>query len=440
MTAVLDRPSDPPPGEATESDGEGGGRRTPAVDVVVPVHNEEADLGPSVRRLHHYLSTAFPFTWRITITDNASTDATPAVARQLADSLPGVRVVRLEEKGRGRALRHTWLHTDAAVVAYMDVDLSTDLAALLPLVAPLLSGHSDLAIGSRLARTSRVVRGTKREMISRCYNLLLRATLQARFSDAQCGFKAMRADRAQVLLPYVRDTGWFWDTELLVLAERAGLRIHEVPVDWTDDPDSRVDIVSTALADLRGIARLARGLLTGTFPLAQVRAALAGDHAPDREAPAAPGGVSPGLLRQLGRFAVIGVLSTVAYTLLYLLLRPEAGAQPANALALLITAIANTSANRRFTFMARGRDGAVRHQLEGLVVFALGLAVTSGSLALLHALVPHPATLVEITVLAAANLTATVLRFVMLKSWVFHPGRRPRFRQPTSVTSQGAEQ
>jgi len=431
MTAVLDRPLDPS-GQAPDHDDSGddaeeggGGRRRPAVDVVVPVHNEETDLGPGVRRLHEYLSTAFPFSWRITIADNASTDATPAVARGLVETLPGVRVVRLDAKGRGRALRQTWLDTDATVVAYMDVDLSTDLAALLPLVAPLLSGHSDVAIGSRLARTSRVVRGTKREVISRCYNLLLRATLRARFSDAQCGFKAMRADRAKVLLPHVRDTGWFWDTELLVLAERAGLRIHEVPVDWVDDPDSRVDIVATALDDLRGIARLARGLLTGSLPLAQVRAALAAtaDGATPSGAPGDAGGVPPGLLRQLGRFATIGVLSTLAYTVLYLLFRPEVGPQPANALALLVTAVVNTAANRRFTFATRGRRGAVRHQAEGLVVFALGLAVSSGSLAVLHALVPSPAALLEVTVLATANLAATVLRFVMLKSWVFHPGR-----------------
>ena len=150
----------------------------------------------------------------------------------------------MPEKGRGRALRAAWTASDAQVLAYCDVDLSTDLAALLPLVAPLISGHSDLAIGTRLARDSRVVRGAKREFISRCYNLILRGTLAARFSDAQCGFKAIRGDVAQRLLPLVEDTGWFFDTELLVLAERAGLRIHEVPVDWVDDPDSSVDIVA----------------------------------------------------------------------------------------------------------------------------------------------------------------------------------------------------
>ena len=165
--------------------------------------------------------------------------------------------MRLEQKGRGRALRAAWRDSDAPVLAYMDVDLSTDLAGLLPLVAPLVSGHSDLAIGSRRARGSRVVRGPKRDILSRGYNLLLRATLRTRFSDAQCGFKAIRADAARRLLPLVENDAWFFDTEMLVLAERAGMRIHEVPVDWVDDPDSRVDIASTVREDLRGIARIA---------------------------------------------------------------------------------------------------------------------------------------------------------------------------------------
>ena len=222
----------------------------PQLDIVVPVYNEEADLATSVMRLHAYLTENLPFSFRVTIADNASVDRTWSIAQWLAEVLPGVRAVHLDKKGRGRALRTVWQASDAGVLAYMDVDLSTDLAALLPLVAPLLTGHSDLAIGTRLARSSLVVRGARREVISRCYNLLLRACLGARFSDAQCGFKAIRADRARELLPLVEDTGWFFDTELLVLAERSGLRIHEVPVDWLDDPDSRVDIASTALADL----------------------------------------------------------------------------------------------------------------------------------------------------------------------------------------------
>ena len=231
----------------------------PLIDIVIPVYNEERDLGPSVRRLHDYLGSDFPFPAVITIADNASRDGTLAVAQGLANELTRVRVVHLDKKGRGRALRAAWLQSDATVVAYMDVDLSTDLRALLPLVAPLLSGHSELAIGSRLARGARVRRGPKREIISRCYMLVLRLSLGAHFTDAQCGFKAVRTSVAKQLLPLVKDEAWFFDTELLILAQRAGLRVHEVPVDWTDDPDSRVAILRTAMEDLRGVMRLRFG-------------------------------------------------------------------------------------------------------------------------------------------------------------------------------------
>ncbi|ATO13485.1 glycosyl transferase [Micromonospora sp. WMMA2032] len=384
------------------------------LDVVVPVYNEEADLGPCVRRLHAHLTAHFPYPFRITVADNASVDGTRAVAEALAAELPGVEVLHLAAKGRGRALRAAWSASPAPVLAYMDVDLSTDLAALLPLVAPLISGHSDLAIGTRLARTSRVVRGAKREVISRGYNLLLRGTLAVRFSDAQCGFKAIRADVAAELLPLVRDTGWFFDTELLVLAQRAGLRIHEVPVDWVDDPDSRVDIVATALADLRGIGRLARALLTGALPLPRLRAQLG--RAP---LPAPPAQVPVGLPRQLVRFAAVGVASTVAYLVIFVAARGPLGAQPANLLALLLTAVANTAANRRLTFGVTGRRHAGRHHLQGLLAFALGLALTSGALAVLHALTAPPRA-VELVVLVAANLAATALRFLLLRLAMHH--------------------
>jgi putative flippase GtrA len=293
------------------------------------------------------------------------------------------------------------------VLSYMDVDLSTDLAALLPLVAPLISGHSDLAIGTRLKRDARVVRGPKRELISRCYNALLHAVLGARFSDAQCGFKAIRADRARQLLPLVEDRGWFFDTELLVRAERMGMRIHEVPVDWVDDPDSRVDIVSTALADLRGVARLLRDLGRGRAPIG---AALSPVE-------------SQSFSVQALRFLAIGVASTLAYVALFVSLRTAGSAQMANAVALLTTAIANTAANRRFTFAVRGRPRVVRHQAQGLVVFALALVLTAGFLWLLHALDAHPSRFTELAVLIGANLAATVLRFVLLRGWVFRARR-----------------
>src|SRR6266487_616341 len=384
--------------------------RVPHVDIVVPVRNEERDLAPSVRRLVAYLRESFPFRARITIADNGSTDATWAIADRLARELPEVRAVHMELPGRGRALRDIWSKSEADVLAYMDVDLSTDLNALLPLVAPLLSGHSDLAIGTRLARGSRVIRGPKRELISRGYNLLLRTLMGARFSDAQCGFKAIRRDQARALLPLTRDTGWFFDTELLVLAERAGLRIHEVPVDWIDDLDSRVDIIATALADLRGMARLGVGFVRGSIKVPQLRGPAAGW---------AGGGRTRGLPLQIARFTVIGVASTIAYVVL--LLRLAMPAQAANVISLLLTAVANTAANRRLTFGISGRSDAARHQVKGLIAVGIGLALTSGSLAMLG----QAGRLTEICVLLAANLVATLIRFLLYRYWVFGRAERP---------------
>ncbi|MEU7692370.1 MULTISPECIES: bifunctional glycosyltransferase family 2/GtrA family protein [Microbispora] len=374
----------------------GASRRTRLVEVVVPVHNEERVLAASVERLHAYLSGDFPYGFRVTIADNASTDGTWTIARRLAHELPGVRAVHLDQKGRGRALRRVWESSEADVVGYMDVDLSTDLDAFLPLIAPLMTGHSDLAIGTRLSPWSNVVRGPKREIISRAYNLLLRSLMGARFSDAQCGFKAARTEIVQALLPTVQDEAWFFDTELLLLAEQHGLRIHEVPVDWVDDPDSRVDIIRTAVDDLKGMVRVARGSLV---------------------APAAPPSRASART-QIPAFTVIGAISTVAYLALFWMLRSVLPPVAANAVALFVTAVANTAANRRFTFGVRGRAGALRHHLGGLVAFVAGLALTSAGLVTLPDGAPRAA---ELAAVVVANGLATLLRFLLLRTWVFAP-------------------
>jgi len=365
----------------------------PMVDIVIPVHNEERDLRASVLRLHAYLTQQFPFSARITIADNASTDATPAVAAELAEELPEVRVLRLNDKGRGRALAAAWLTSDARVVSYMDVDLSTDLSALLPLVAPVISGHSQVSIGSRLVAGSRVRRGPKREVISRVYNILLRLVLRVRFKDAQCGFKALRADVARSLLPDVVNRNWFFDTELLVRAERAGLRIHELPVDWTDDPDSRVDIVATAIEDLRGVWRLATGRPT---------------DAPLR------------LSTQLVRFAAVGAASTLAYAVLFWALREVLPAAASNVIALAATAVANTAANRRLTFGIRGRERLLGDHAGGLLALAAALVFTNGAIVAIGLFAPGASRVAEIAVLTAANAIATGVRFLVLRTVLFH--------------------
>ena len=227
-------------------------------------------------------------------------------------------------------------------------------------------------------------------------------------------------------------TWWFFDTELLVLAERAGLRIHEVPVDWVDDADSRVKVIPTALADLRGIARLGTGLARGTITVP-----VLGDPSPRglRPRPGQSPGRSGSLAGQLARFVAVGVTCTGAYILIYLLLRGAVSAQAANALSLLITAVANTALNRRLTFGIRGRAHAARHQLRGLIAFGIGLALTSGALFALHAASPRPSRAAEVTVLVLANLVATVVRFGLYRSRVFR-GTRRAGRRPPAIPGQ----
>ena len=368
---------------------------TPCVEIVVPVYNEEEGLARSVRRLRAYLDQSFPFTSIVTVVDNGSTDTTALVAAGLASELEGVRAVRLVDKGRGRALRAVWSTSTAQVVAYTDVDLSTALDALLPLVAPLLSGHSDVAIGTRLARGARVVRGPKRELISRVYNLLLKTFLRNGFSDAQCGFKAARTEVAKKLLPYVEDNAWFFDTEFLVLAERSGFRIHEVPVDWVDDPDSRVDILRTARDDLLGVARICFGHGTETA---------------DENDSDLPSSVT--------NFARIGVVSTVAYLALFFALAGALGRFGANVLALLICTAANSAVHRRVTFARRGQPSRRNFVLGGMAALSTSLVVTTAALGLIDAtgLASWPWVA---ALLVVANAVAALVRFVVLRAWMF---------------------
>jgi putative flippase GtrA len=401
MTATLLHPAPTPvPGPRPRPPG------APMLDVVIPVFNEERVLEQSVRRLHEYLSAGFPFTWRITIADNASTDGTAVVARRVADELPGVRATRLDRKGRGLALRSAWSASDAEVVAYMDVDLSTGLDALLPLVAPLVTGHSDVAIGSRLAPGANVARGPRREAISRTYNLILHTVFANRFRDAQCGFKAVRADVARRLLPEVADDAWFFDTELLLLAEHNGLRIHEVPVDWVDDPDSRVAVARTALADLAGTARMFGRFARGRGQV---------DLGPLRRRP-----FDDDMGRSLVAYGAVGAISTLASIVLFLLLRPATGAVPAVALALSATAVGNSWAHRHFSFGRRGRTG-----LAGYATASAALAVGGAALsaaALLAVAAVGGSVGAELFALVVVWSGVTLARFGLLRRHATGPG------------------
>lgn len=235
-----------------------GAQRRPRVDVVIPVLNEAHVLEKSVDTLTRFLESQPGFEWRIVVVDNGSTDGTDRVARALASQRPNVAFLHLEQRGRGRALRYAWQQSTADVACYMDVDLSTDLRFLPELVGAIAFEGYDVATGSRLAPGSKTRRGLKREVISRIYNLFLRWVLDVHFSDAQCGFKAVGRRAIEIIVPQIQDQAWFFDTELLVLAERQGFRIKDIPVVWVEDDDSRVKIISTAWEDIKGVFRLRR--------------------------------------------------------------------------------------------------------------------------------------------------------------------------------------
>ncbi len=238
----------------------------PLVDLVIPVLNEVKALEQSVMTVREFLGRTFPYRWRVTIADNGSTDGTREVGERLQKQFPGeVFFFAIPQRGRGRALRLAWTASPADIVAYTDVDLSTELEALEVLCRAIHEQGFDLGTGSRLQKTSRVTRGPKREFISRCYNLMVRAMLFTTFSDAQCGFKAASREVVQKVIPYVVDQAWFFDTELLALCEKQGFKIKDHAVKWIDDDDSRVKIASTAWEDIKGLVRVRRFLWSSRF-------------------------------------------------------------------------------------------------------------------------------------------------------------------------------
>jgi len=227
----------------------------PKVNVTLPVYNEEKALEGSVEELINFIQGLSEYDFMIVIADNASTDGTLAIAKELAEKHPNVKPLHLDEKGRGRALKASWTKHPADVMCYMDIDLSTDLKHLKPLIDSVL-GDADTATGSRLMPKSEVGRSIKREILSRGYNILLKLFLGVGFSDAQCGFKAINKAAAENILPHVKDNEWFFDTELLVRSERAGLKVAEIPVKWVEDRDSKVAVARTSSDYIKSIFRL----------------------------------------------------------------------------------------------------------------------------------------------------------------------------------------
>jgi len=229
-----------------------------SIDIVIPVYNEQQALEKSITTLFNFLTENLKdFDWKIVIADNASLDNTFQIAKKLSEKNPQkISALRLEQKGRGRAVKKAWRESRADIVSYMDVDLSTSLDHLRGLFEGLEKGF-DIAIGSRLKRGARVKgRTLKREIISRCYNMLIKLMFLTKFSDAQCGFKAVTRKVVQTLIPHIKDNEWFFDSEMLIVGEKAGYGVYEVPVLWIDDPGSTVKVMKTASGDIKGLIRL----------------------------------------------------------------------------------------------------------------------------------------------------------------------------------------
>jgi len=430
MSETLQLPTmeeDPPGGQGTPAQGAESRRPSsvgedqttvPLVEVAIPVYNEEGVLESSIRRLRSYLDESFPFSASVVIVDNASVDGTWAIATRLSEEIGGVEAIHLDEKGKGLAIRTAWSASRSPIVAYMDADLSTGLDGLLPLIAPLVSGHSQLSIGSRIDPGARVLRGAKREFISRTYTLLLRGALRCNFSDAQCGFKAMRRDAVDPLMGLVKDQHWFFDTELLLQAERQGLRIHEVPVDWIDDPDSRVNIGGAVRDDLHGVWRLAR---QKWFAHGSV------DESPPRPKDAATFDHHG----ELARYASVGIVSTVACLTLFFIFRSWLDIFAANVVATALTTAVNTFAHARFTFRRRATGRTRYAVITGLCSFAVAIGLTSATLAFTY-VIGRTSPAAEAVAIIVGMIAASCVRFVLLREWAFRTHAR-------SVRSNGED-
>jgi glycosyltransferase involved in cell wall biosynthesis len=230
------------------------------VEITIPVYNEETELEKNILKLADFCEKNLTkYDWNITIADNASSDNTPIIAANLSKANSRIQLFRLEEKGRGRAVKRAWSNSQSDYCAYMDLDLSTDLRHLPNILAALDNGY-DIAIGSRLAKGSKVEGRTLiREITSRTLNFFfIQFWFRTHFTDAQCGFKAVTKKVVNELIPRIKDNDWFFDGELLIVGEKSGYKIYEEPVHWVDNPGSTVRLVSTIWGDIKVMWRLLR--------------------------------------------------------------------------------------------------------------------------------------------------------------------------------------
>lgn len=327
----------------------------PHVLLVIPIYNEEKIIENTVRETIKYLNENTKYSYILVVADNASTDSSPEIVKNLQKEIPFLEYVRLPKKGRGLALHTVWKDFNAEVVAYMDADLSSPLTSLPNIIDPILNNESDVTFGSRLLPPGQAInRKGKRELTSQGYNFLLQFILGATFKDAQCGFKAISKEKFNQVEEEIKNQNWFYDTELLLISQYKGLRLKEVPITWVDDPDSSVKVFKTIVENLKEMGRV-------YFT-----------YRPES------------VFIKLFKFAIIGVLSTVGTALLFFLLRFVLDPQLANIVSLSTATILNTIANKRFAFKNKTKDPWGKTIIISAISFLLFWIPTAGSLWLLH--------------------------------------------------------
>lgn len=368
----------------------------PTILLVIPIYNEEANITRAVAETINYLETQTVYSYKVLVTDNASTDNSPQIVKNLIKKYPQLSYLRLPEKGRGLALKEAWEQSEEDIVAYMDVDLSSPLEYLPQILDPIINNEADITFGSRLKKPGKAIgRTLKREVTSRVYNRLLQFMLGAKFKDAQCGFKAVRKTTFLEIADQIQNTTWYFDSEMLLLAQYKNYRLQEIPIIWTDDPHSTVKIISTANDNLHHMWRMFK-----TYK----------PHS---------------LLYILWWFLFIGGLSTIATLILYSLLRFIVDPQIANIIALTITTIANTVANKRISFRNANKEPIIKTlTISVLSYLSYWIPTATGLWILNHA---HLETnlLAEVFTLIIGTVIGMGLKFLLFKIVYHKPVSKP---------------
>jgi len=233
--------------------------------VVLPARNEELIIRDNVLRLYEYMQGAFPNDdWKIVVSDNNSSDRTAEIVKELAEKHARIEYLLVTVVGKGAAVKNAWEKYSSDVYMFMDSDLATDIHGIPMLVEPLRLETSDIACGSRFLRESAVERSLIRRVTSFGYRLVVKLLLSIKVRDLPCGFKAINEKAKKALLSKIESDGWFFDSELIILGEKLGLRVQEIPVRWREPIEtgrkSKVKIISLSIEYVKEVVKIRKRL------------------------------------------------------------------------------------------------------------------------------------------------------------------------------------